>query len=309
MLRPYDLLENVLIEIEKSIKNNITGETLAVKFTLSERHLRRLFKFAFNQSIAEYIRSRKLAASLEDLLNTDGNILDIALDYGYEYEQSFIMAFRREFGITPGNLRKTRNIVKIKPSLHLFNENKLPDGVLFGPDIVMVPQFAIVGKRYHITHSGTEPFSSDIAREFMENECKFINNAINTNVYFGFAKNVGIGYSEYMPSVEVENTNNIPQGFDIEIFKSSLCVRFRYIGQHHFYDLNHNTASAMFNSISKYFSSEYAKYTLNKEMIRFEKVDTKLYDGTYCQMEWFAPVLEKTIENNESPFLPPFYNS
>ena len=70
MLRPYDLLENILIEIDKSTKDNINGNVLAEKFTLSERHLRRLFRFAFNQSISNYIRSRKLAASLDDLLKT-----------------------------------------------------------------------------------------------------------------------------------------------------------------------------------------------------------------------------------------------
>jgi hypothetical protein len=31
---------------------------------------------------------------------------------------------------------------------------------------------------------------------------------------------------------------------------------------------------------------------LNKK-VYFEKIDTGLYDGTYCQMEWFSPVVEK----------------
>lgn len=306
MLRPYDLLESILIEIDNCIRDNINGDVLAEKYNLSERHLRRLFKFAFNQSISNYIRSRKLTVSLDDLLETGSNVLDIALDYGYEYEQSYIMAFKREFGITPGNLRKTGNIVKVKPSLRLFDENKLPDGVLFGPDIVIVPKFTITGKRYRIPHSSSEPFSSDIPKEFFENECKKIKNAENVNVYIGFAKNSDTGYSEYMPSVKVKDKTKIPEGFSTEDFEKSLCVRFRYIGQHHYFDLNHNTANAMFSSINRYFSSEQTKYTLTKEMIRFERVDTRLYDGTYCQMEWFAPVIEKTKEFEKLPF-PPYY--
>jgi len=111
MLRQYDLLENVLIDIEKGIREGINSDILAEKYTLSERHLRKLFKFAFKQSLGGYIRSRRLAASLDDLLKTDFNILDIAIEHGFEYEQSYRRAFKREFGITPGNLRKTGHIV------------------------------------------------------------------------------------------------------------------------------------------------------------------------------------------------------
>jgi AraC family transcriptional regulator len=112
MLRQYDLLENVLIDIEKGVKEGIYLNTLAEKYALSERHLRRLFKFAFKQTLAGYIRSRKLAASLEDLLKTDFNILDIALEYGFEYEQSYRRAFKHEFGITPGKYRKAGHIAE-----------------------------------------------------------------------------------------------------------------------------------------------------------------------------------------------------
>ena len=125
MLRPYDLIENILLDIENGIREDVNASTLAEKYSISERHLRRLFKFAFNQSIAGYIRSRRLAATLDDLLETDFNILDIALEYGFDYEQTYINAFKREFRITPGNLRKSWRIVKIKPPLRLFmEENK-----------------------------------------------------------------------------------------------------------------------------------------------------------------------------------------
>ena len=112
MLRQYDLLENVLIDIEKGVKEGINLNTLAEKYALSEGHLRRLFRFAFKQTLGGYIRSRKLSASLDDLQKTDFNILDIALEYGFEYEQSYRRAFKHEFGITPGKYRKAGHIVE-----------------------------------------------------------------------------------------------------------------------------------------------------------------------------------------------------
>ena len=111
MIRSYNLLENVLTDIEEGIGigNGIYSGILAERYALSERHLRRMFKFAFKQSLGGYIRSRRLKASLDDLLKTDSNILDIALKYGFCYEQSYRNAFKREFRMTPGNFRKVNN--------------------------------------------------------------------------------------------------------------------------------------------------------------------------------------------------------
>jgi AraC-like DNA-binding protein len=110
-----ELLESVLIEIERNLKGYISDFVLADKFSLSKGHLCRLFRLAFGRPLGAYIRSRKLSASIEDLLNTDMNIIDIGSEYGFDYEQSYIRAFKREFGITPGGLRKNGQIVKITP--------------------------------------------------------------------------------------------------------------------------------------------------------------------------------------------------
>ena len=295
MLRPYDLLENVLTDIEKGIREGINSDSLAEKYTLSERHLRKLFKFAFKQSLGGYIRSRKLAASLEDLLKTDSNILDIALEYDFDYEQSYINAFKREFGITPGNLRKTGHIVKIKPPLHLFDENKFPDGLLFGPDIVMVPQFHIVGKLHRIPIADSIALAAQTGVNFWKNEHTQIKAAINPDIYIGLTRKNGNDseFSDYLPSVQVENFNNIPEGFSKDTFEASLCAKFRYIGQHHFLEINRNVACSMYEAIRKFTHVEHSKYRLLNDKVYFERIDTSYNDEIYCQLEWFAPVMEK----------------
>ena len=295
MIQPYELLEKVLINIEDGIRDGITSDDLADQFDLSSVHLQRLFKFAFKQTIAAYIRSRRLSACLEDLLKTDNNILDIALDYGFAYEQTFIRAFKSEFGITPGDLRKTGQIVKIRPPLFLFDENKLDEGVFFGPDIVMVPQFHIAGTSHIIPFDDSITFAPKAAIQFWDNERAQIKNIVNPNVYIGLTCNINVkdGASEYLTSVQVKDIKNIPKGYSKYTFEKNLCARFRYIGQHHYYDLNAHAAVEMYNAIWKCASDEKSKYTYLIDTVFFEKIDTGLYDGTYCQMEWFTPVLEK----------------
>ena len=56
-------------------------------------------------TLAEYVRRRKLTESVAALQDKSKTVLEIALDFGFEYEQSFTRAFRAEFGVTPGRYR------------------------------------------------------------------------------------------------------------------------------------------------------------------------------------------------------------
>jgi len=298
MLKPYDLLENILLDIESGIKKNINASVLSKKYGFSEGHLRRLFSFAFNQPIAAYIRSRTLAASIYDLLETDTNILDIAGEYGFEYEQSYIRTFKREYGITPGDLRKTGQVVQIKPPLHLFADRRLDNGILFGPDFVMVPQFHVIGKRHHLSFNDmrTEPL---LAKQFMDNERKLIKKAVNPNVFIGLSCNINIkeGQFDYLPSVQVENLKNIPLGLSGETFETSMCARFRYLGQHGYSGITGNIVSMMSNAVGNFAQDENIKYVLISDKTNFVMIDDNLYDGTYCEIEWYTPVSEKSTHS------------
>jgi AraC family transcriptional regulator len=121
MLRTHNLLDNVLTDIEEGVRNGINSVILAKKYTLSEGHLRRLFKFTFKQSLSDYIRSRRLVESLNNLLKTDSKLIDIALEYDFDYEQSYIRAFKREFGMTPGELRKVGTFCQGKTASSSIN--------------------------------------------------------------------------------------------------------------------------------------------------------------------------------------------
>jgi len=124
-MRNKNVLEGVLAEIENNLKGDINADALADEFSLSSIHLQRIFKQAFKKPIGAYIRSRKLSASIADLLYSGLNVQDIALEYGFSYEQSYILSFRREFGFTPGDLRRNRQLVKTMPSLKPFGQKSI----------------------------------------------------------------------------------------------------------------------------------------------------------------------------------------
>ena len=136
MLKQYDMLEKVLSEIENGIKDGINIYTLTEKFSISRGHLSYIFKYILNLTIADYIRSRKFVKSLEDLQENELSILDIALIYGFDYEQTYIRAFKKEFGVTPGQFRKTGFI----KHFHGQNVKNMTD-LYIKPEIIMKPKF------------------------------------------------------------------------------------------------------------------------------------------------------------------------
>ena len=295
MFNPGELLENVLNVIEKRIKEDINADILADTFGLSSIHLQRLFKFAFKQPLGSYIRSRRLSASLESLLYSGSTVIDIAMEYGFDYEQSYIRTFKREFGVTPGDLRKTGQIGKITPPLHIFDANKLGDSVIFGPDIVMVPQFWAVGKKHRIPFRDSLTLAPKAARQFWDNDRMVIRNAVHPKVYIGLTRTAdnGADYSWYLSSIQVKNPENLPAGFDKDIFDTSLCAKFSYIGRHHYYDINREIAGKMYEAIDNFINDRHQKYNRPSSDVYFEKIDTGSYDGTFCQLEWFTPISEK----------------
>lgn len=297
MLKPYELLDGVLSEIENGLKQGINEGSLADKFALSQIHLRRLFKFAFGQTIGAYIRSRKLAASIDDLLNTNINVLDIALDYEFEYEQSYIRSFKREFGITPGELRKTGQIIKITPPLQLFDSNKLTNAVFFGPDIVIVPQFHAAGRKCKVSFRDALTLCISQSDQFHINDQIKIPNQVNPGVHIDINREAGIDadYFWFMPSVQVKSPDAIPKGYDHYTFPTSLCARFRFIcliGD----DFNMAAADDMYRAIDEFMDDEHQRYFPERKRLNVDIYYTSS-DGIYKLWEWFTPVSLKSKNN------------
>jgi AraC family transcriptional regulator len=298
MNKPYDLFEGVLSEIEKGLKDGINEDILADKFYLSSVHLRRLFKFAFRRTIGAYIRSRKLAASVEDLLLTDMSVLQIAVEYGLEYEQSYIRAFKREFGLTPGELRKTGQILKITPPLQLFDSNKLAEGLIFGPDIVIIPQFHVAGKKYKIPFRYEMDLPQWLVSRFIHNEAMKISNAVNPDIRISISSEAGMDadYCYLMPAIQVKSLNGISDDFDHYTFPTSLCANFHFIGPR-LSEINMTAADGMFRAIDDFMNDERQKYFLERKKITIDRFFQSGDDDSFTQWEWFAPVTEKTKDD------------
>jgi len=111
-----DILQEILLYIDKHIKEEMNVEKLAEKAGFSPYYFCRIFQCGVGVSIMEYVRNRRLAYAASEL-NSGCKILSIAVDYGFETHSGFSKAFRRYFGCPP----------EIYRAYAAFDVPKIPD--------------------------------------------------------------------------------------------------------------------------------------------------------------------------------------
>ncbi|MGG4142276.1 helix-turn-helix domain-containing protein [Paenibacillus algorifonticola] len=290
-MEPYKVLSELLARIEKDVSDTRETDHLA-DLPISVVHLRRLFKFAFGVPLQSYIRSRKLAISLENLMLTEKRILDIAIECGYEHEQTFIRAFKREYGLTPGECRYSSKNIHVTPPLHLFPKNNVGGNLVYGPEMVMMPTFHLIGQMYRVEIAEAPTKAPEAAKQFWWNKRHKVPNPVEPDIYYGLTRtpDPSLSWTYYIPSMRVKNLSDIPKGFTGDTVPASLCVGFRYIGNHHYEEIDELRAGALYKAIDRLAQEHNGKYELLDSEFFLEKIDTGAYDGQFCQMEWFTPI-------------------
>ena len=87
-------------------KSNITIDDVATHAGFSTDYFNRIFFAHTGFNIMEYVRFSRLKNAAMLLRVTNNDILDIALDCGYEAHESFSRAFKNQYGISPSEYRK-----------------------------------------------------------------------------------------------------------------------------------------------------------------------------------------------------------
>jgi AraC-like DNA-binding protein len=98
-------------------------EDIARAVELSPYHLCRTFKRATGVHMHEYLTRLRLRAALERVAGPRPGLAEIAHDYGFSSQSHFAAAFRKEFRITPSEVRRlaTRSVAELRRTLGLHN--------------------------------------------------------------------------------------------------------------------------------------------------------------------------------------------
>ena len=95
----YDL-EKTIAFIEDHISENLTLEKIASVIGYSPFHFSRIFYGAYQLTVMEYVRRRRLQLAIYHLAK-GSKIIDVAITFGFSTASGFSKAFRRTYGMTP----------------------------------------------------------------------------------------------------------------------------------------------------------------------------------------------------------------
>jgi AraC family transcriptional regulator len=99
-------------------------------------------------TLKEYIRKRRLTAAAIELGTSGRRILDIALDAGFESQESFTRSFKAMFGKNPGECRREgiKSVMALnKPRITMEYLDHLYGGINMEPVIKFVEEKRVIG--------------------------------------------------------------------------------------------------------------------------------------------------------------------
>jgi AraC family transcriptional regulator len=92
--------------LQKRFRERLRLEDVARALYVSPFHLCRLFKEETGLPIHRYLNLLRLRHALRELAPGEAGLADLAIDLGFCCQSHFTRAFRKEFGVSPGEARR-----------------------------------------------------------------------------------------------------------------------------------------------------------------------------------------------------------
>ncbi|WP_371380109.1 helix-turn-helix domain-containing protein [Sporomusa aerivorans] len=276
--------------IEANIFNKISLDDVAMHCKISKYHLHRMFKSLTGEAIMDYVQSRKLSASINDLIHTRMRVIDIALNCGFDYEQSYIRAFRKKFGHTPQKVRTGQLSLRITEKLNINDIYAVNNSAIYKPFFVFRQKLCLVGTRHKIMSKSGDRAANLLGRDFFYNHREKIANAVNPEVYFGYTDWSNEGYIYYVPSVQVRDLSKVPPGMAGVEIPAHKYVVFRFVGFFRPDDINGRQVGRLL--VHMYSKWIYSSGFTFADTFRFELIDSSLSKDNYCELDIYQPITE-----------------
>jgi AraC-like DNA-binding protein len=110
-----EIAGNALALLHREPARAWTLEALAQAAGTSRTVLAERFSHLLGEPPLAYLARWRLQLAARLLETTDHKVLRVALDVGYESEAAFNRAFKRQFGVPPGQYRRRRKETQLQP--------------------------------------------------------------------------------------------------------------------------------------------------------------------------------------------------
>lgn len=201
--------------IEENITEDLSVEKVAAQVNISPFYFQRGFAMLCGFTLAEYIRSRRLALAGNELAFGGAKVIDVAVKYGYDSPDSFAKAFTRFHGITPSQAGKEHVMLKSFAPLKL--KLSLEGGYLMDYKITKKEAFTVIANARTFAYEGAK----ETIPQFWQEHYRQGKGETVMGMY-GINMDEDMGHStfEYLIADPYDPVREIPEGFVVRTIPS-----------------------------------------------------------------------------------------
>ncbi|WP_052771982.1 helix-turn-helix transcriptional regulator [Vibrio mexicanus] len=110
-MRQFPLILRTVEYLERILPSKLEVGRVAAELSISKWHLQHEFKRHTGMSISQYYRLRLLSLAAHQVATGNERIIDVALEHGFESQEAFYRAFKRNMGVSPKQVKHREDFV------------------------------------------------------------------------------------------------------------------------------------------------------------------------------------------------------
>jgi AraC family transcriptional regulator len=286
------IIKNTTEYIESNLLEEINLDSISENVNVSKFHLLRIWKGATSTGLMEYVRRRRIALSLGDLINHRNSIEFISSKYSFGSERTYNRVFKEEYNTTPAKWRRNPGPLKI---LDRFNSDFMTcagEGLVFLRSITVMPPLSIAGPEYivDIEDNMKNQTANKYGVDFFYNLRPKVINPVEKDIYIGLTTvpDNSEGYTVYQPSVQFNQNSILPTGMKIKRISPHKYGVFTYMGPHRPEEISSKTLSEIWKFIFETWMPT-VQFDL-RETFHFEYINYAKCNKHYCECDLYFPI-------------------
>lgn len=108
-----NIAKKVCAILTSDLSVDYTAKELAHRYGIGETSLKTYFKGVYGENISAYMRKERMSYAAELLEDTRLKVSEIAMQVGYDNQSKFAAVFKKEFGISPLEYRRSKKLSEL----------------------------------------------------------------------------------------------------------------------------------------------------------------------------------------------------